>query len=158
MAWGKKEKKWRKVWKCSLSEAGKMDEWDFRVETQATQALNYIWCVLWIRAGGRKTTHKEEKKNPQKTSIFLSFCCHFLVGSPSGPAELLALTITVQCFAPLSYFTDNYRPQNRPNRSIPPSRPPSAGCQQSEIVLIYTRRPSSCSSPHMAGVWPPADY
>lgn len=123
----------------------------------AVQALNHIWCVLWIRAGRRKTKTTNEEKTPQKTSIFLSLGCHFLVGSPSGPAELLALTITAQCFAPLSYFTDNYRPQNRPNRSIPPSRPPSAGCQQSEIVLIYTRRPS-CSSPHMPGFWPPADY
>lgn len=105
----------------------------------------HLVCVVNTRKEGEKQqqrqrhTEKKRKKKTQKTSIFLSYGWHFLVGSPSGPAELLALTITAQCFAPLSYFTDNYRPQNRPNRSIPPSRPPSAGCQQSEIVLVYIR-------------------
>lgn len=60
---------------------------------------------------------------------------------PSGQTQPLAPAITAQSFALLFYFTnrtDNYRPQNNTNRSIPLSPvPPSAGCQQSEIVLIY---------------------
>lgn len=62
---------------------------------------------------------KKKKHTPHKQhfSIFLfALSCSVPLRTAwtSGPA------ITAQCFAPLSYFTDNYRPQNRPNRSIPP--------------------------------------
>lgn len=81
------------------------------------------------------------KKNPHNKHFSLSLVQYTPSCSvPSGLSEPLAPAITVQSFALLSYFTDltdNYRPQNSTNRSIPLSHPPSAGCQPSEIVLIY---------------------
>lgn len=72
---------------------------------------------------------------------------------PCVLSEPLSPAIALQLFALLSYFTDltdNYRPQNSSNRNIPFSHPPSVGCQQSQIVLIYPGH-SSSNYPHVAG-------
>lgn len=66
-------------------------------------------------------------KPPDNKHFSLSVVQHTASRSvPSGQTQPLAPAITAQSFALLSYFTnltDNYRPRNNTNRSIPLSPP-----------------------------------
>lgn len=85
--------------------------------------------------------HVHKKTHNKHPYFSLSLVQHTPPWSvPCGLSELLAPPLQCSPFALLSYFTDltdNYRPRNSTNRNIPLSRPPSAGCQRSEIVLAY---------------------
>lgn len=84
--------------------------------------VNYYWNV------SRTNAHKKKKTLTTNIPTFLFSAQHTPSWSvPCGPSEPLAPAITVHSFALLSYFTDltdNYRPQNSTNRSIPLSPSP----------------------------------
>lgn len=105
-------------------------------------ANNKETCCPCLNYTGNVSCTDTPIKTPDNKHFSLSVVQHTAPRSvPSGQTQPLAPAITAQSFALLSYFTnltDNYRPRNNTNKhsslSLSPV-PPSAGCQQSEIVL-----------------------